>query len=462
MKCLFHLRVWLVLAGLVAASLKGEAQGFNLTANASTNLLRVGSSLTYNIAISNQSGVVLNFVQVTNTFSTNVTLVSTTNSNQGTYVVAGSSLIYTLGIVPPTATVSLTLVVQPATSGFLTNTITVADSEITNTATTNIVVQVVNGLADLGVGVFGPLQTIITNDLTSYSVGVTNFGPDSAPNVILTNSLPGGVSLKGASRSYTTSGSNQLFNLGTVASGSNVLVQIFIQPTNVAPLPITAAVGSTGLLDSNLTNNTATTNLLVTAYLPGTIIAVTNSAQILNYQNGLTEQSILLTNTGPNDAPAVRLVVSGLTNRLFNAVGTNGSSPFVVYSAPLATNQSATLLLQYFPRGSFPFTNGQLQAEAVPMPDWTPPAATGTSTNINISRIVPLANGNMLIEFPTDTNRTYTVVYSDNVQFSNAMIAPPIIRPSANRRQWIDYGPPTTTSAPTNAAARFYRVMQNP
>lgn len=461
MKRLFHLRVWLVFAGLVAASLRADAQGFNLTATTSTNLLKVGSSLTYNIAISNQTSVLLNFVQVTNTLSTNVILISA-SSSQGTNSVVGRDLVYTLGAVPPTGTATMTLVVQPTTSGLLTNTITVADSEITNTATTNIVVQVVNGLADLGVGVFGPLQTIITNDLTSYSVGVTNFGPDSAPNVILTNSLPGGVTIKSASRSYTTSGSNQLFNLGTVASGSNVLVQIFIQPTNVATLPITAAVGSAGLLDTNLTNNTAATNLLVTAYLPGAIIAVTNSAQILNYQNGLTEQSILLTNTGSSDAPAVRLVVNGLTNRLFNAVGTNGSSPFVVYSAPLATNQSATLLLQYFPRGSFPFTNGQLQAEAVPMPDWTPPATTGTSTNINISRIVPLANGNMLIEFPTDTNRTYTVVYSDNVQFSNAMIAPPSVAPSANRTQWIDYGPPTTTSAPTNATARFYRVIQNP
>jgi len=192
-------------------------------------------------------------------------------------------------------------------------------------------------------------------------------------------------------------------------------------------------------------------------------VAVTNSAQTINLQNGLEEQSILLANAGAIDVPAARVVVTGLTRQLFNAAGTNNGTPFVDYSAGLAAGQSVTLLLQYAPRGSFPFTNGQLHAFAMPaVPDWTPPVATLFDTNVNITRIVKLPNGNMLIEWPTITNRTYTVVYSDNVLFSNAMIAPPSIVAPANEVQWIDYGPPTTVSAPTNASARFYRVFLNP
>ena len=155
----------------------------------------------------------------------------------------------------------------------------------------------------------------------------------------------------------------------------------------------------------------------------------------------------------------MRIVVVGLTNRLFNASGTNNGNPFVVYASALGTNQSVDLLLQYFPRNLFPFTNGQLQVFAVPVPDLTPPKTATTSTNVNITRIVPLSNGNMLIEFPSITNRTYTVVYSDNVLFSNAMIAPPSIVAPANEIQWIDYGPPTTTNAPANSPSRFYRVF---
>lgn len=103
----------------------------------------------------------------------------------------------------------------------------------------------------------------------------------------------------------------------------------------------------------------------------------------------------------------------------------------------------------------------QLNPFAVPLPDLSPNPLT-IGTNVNITRIVELANGNMLIEFPSALGRAYTVVYSDNVLFSNAMIAPPVIVAPANRTQWIDYGPPATANAPLNTGARFYRVFQNP
>ena len=75
-----------------------------------------------------------------------------------------------------------------------------------------------------------------------------------------------------------------------------------------------------------------------------------------------------------------------------------------------------------------------MHAYALPsVPGWTPPATTSASTNLNITRIVRLPNGKMLIEWPAITNRTYTVVYSDNVLFSNAMMAPPSIVAPANR-----------------------------
>jgi hypothetical protein len=121
------------------------------------------------------------------------------------------------------------------------------------------------------------------------------------------------------------------------------------------------------------------------------------------------------------------------------------------------------LLLQYVAGAYFPFTNSQLQAFAVIQPNLAPPPVTAVATNLNLTRIIRLAtNDDMLIEFPSITNRTYTVVYSDNVLFSNAMMAMPSIVAPANRTQWIDYGPPTTVSHPTNTAIRFYRVFLNP
>jgi hypothetical protein len=140
----------------------------------------------------------------------------------------------------------------------------------------------------------------------------------------------------------------------------------------------------------------------------------------------------------------------------------------VVYAATLDTNQSVNLLLQFFALNLFSFTNSQLHPFAVTNLNLAPPAAAAASTNVNITRIVkltsgsPLIIGSMLIEWPSLTNRTYTVVYSDNVLFSNAMMAMPSIVAPANRTQWIDYGPPTTVSAPPNSSNRFYRVFLNP
>jgi uncharacterized repeat protein (TIGR01451 family) len=398
---------------------------------------------------------------VTNLLSGPIQFVSA-GLSQGSFTNYGNVAVFDLGFFVNHGTALLTLTVQPTVTGPLTNTVIVASLDTPDTASTNVVVQVTNVViqADLGVAINGPAQPVITNDWMTYAVTATNSGPDAAPNVVLTNNLPDGVIL--LSPTNQGFGSNLIFNVGTLMNGGSTNFLITIQPTNAGVLTLFASIGSASVLDTNTANNSASTNINVLGSLPGLLVAVTNSAQTVNPQNGLEEQSILLTNTGTNDVPAARVVVTGLTNRLFNAVGTNNGAPFVYYSTDLAVGQSVNLLLQYAPRAAFPFTNGQLQAFAVPPPDWTPPPAMGVSTNLNIARIVRLSNGNMLIEWPSVTNRIYTVVYSDNVLFSNALVAPPSVVAPANRTQWIDYGPPTTVSAPTNTSARFYRVFLNP
>jgi uncharacterized repeat protein (TIGR01451 family) len=458
----------LLAAALILIGARAEAQNFiGLSATASTNAIAVSNSVIYTINVTNLTGLLLTDALVTNLFSVPVQFLSA-SENQGSAPTTNSNTaVFDLGAFAAGGIAQLTLTVQPATAGFITNAVTVTFIPGTNAASTNIVIQATNiiTLADLGVAIAVPAQSVVTNDVTSYGVNVTNFGPSTVANVMLTNTLPPGVILIGVlptNQTYSVASSNLIFNLGTLTNNGYANFQFIIQPTNAGALNFSASVGAAGILDTNLANNSASTNITVISYLPGTLVAFTNSAQSTNFQNGLLEQSITVSNAGLNDVPAARVVVTALTNRLFNAVGTNNRNPFVVYGTTLAAGQSVNLLLQYFPRKSFPFTNAQLNAFAVPVPNWTPPAATSTSTNLNITRLVTLANGNKLIEWLAITNRTYTVVYSDNILFSNAMIAPPAIVAPANEVQWIDYGPPTTLSAPTNAGARFYRVFLNP
>ena len=468
MKTLHRLQILLWLAaGLMTGCLRTEAQGFGLSVSSSASAIQVSNLLTYSINVTTLIGSA--DAEVTNALPASVQIISVSAvPNQVSYTTNGSVVLFHLGEFAPGGLAQLSVTAEPTTAGFITNTVSVASTYITNTATTNVVVDVTNAVppeADLGVTIAGPVQTVITNDFMTYTVSVTNLGPSDADGVMLTNTLPPGVILIGISptnQTYTVTSSNLVFNLETLNNGGYEYLQFTVQPTNVGVLSFVASIGTSTVVDTNIANNTASTNIDVVGYSPGTLVAVTNSGQTIDLQNGLTEQSILLTNTGTNDVGAARVVVTGLARQLYNAVGTNNGNPFVYYSAPLAASSSVSLLLQYNPRGFFPFTNRQLQAYAVPLPNWTPPTATSTGTNLYLSRIVELTNGNQLIEWPAATNRTYTVVYSDNVLFSNAMIAPPSITAPANRVQWIDYGPPTTVKAPANASARYYRVFLNP
>jgi hypothetical protein len=227
---------------------------------------------------------------------------------------------------------------------------------------------------------------------------------------------------------------------------------------------LAASVGAPGSVDPNLTNNFAETNILVTNYLAQLFVFTNlNIPAGINRQNGLTEQSIVIRNFTGMNMPAARVIVTGLTNQLYNAVGTNGGYPFVYYSAPLANGESETMLLQFSPRVTALSTNEHLYAFGIPSaPTWTPPATMTSGASLPFDKVVQLTNGTVLVEFPATAGQSYTVVYSDNVLFSNAMMSPPNIISPGNRAQWIDYGPPGTVSTPAKAGARFYKAYPNP
>jgi len=463
----------LLALGLMIAVSRLEAQGVGLLLGASANSIGVSNTLTYTVIVTNLTGASQTFT-VTNTLTgTSLQFSTPPTATQGTNVISGSNVVFALGAIATNGTALMNVPVVPTSTGFITNTVLVATNGVFAVGE-YIFVQVTNTAlgADVAVAIAGPVSAVFTNDWMVYGVSVTNLGPGTVSGVFLTNTLPTGVGYIGVSPSSPAPsrvGSNVIFNLGTLTNGAFRNFLLTVQPTNAGVLPFVSVVSTNNsAFDPNPANNLASNNITVLSYFPGQLTAVTNSAQVYNSQNGLVEQFILVSNVGTNPVAAVRVVVTGLTNQLFNAVGTNNGSPFVVYAATLDTNQIVNLLLQFFAMNYFQLSNSQLHAFAVSVPDLTPPAAAAVSTNVNITRIIKLTNGSpliigsMLIEFPSLTNRTYTVVYNDDLSSTNWLIAPPSIIAPANQTQWIDYGPPTTVSAPPNSSNRFYRVFLNP
>jgi len=453
-------------AALMAVNPRAGAQ-FEFSASSSSSSILVSNAVTYTINVTNLAGGTYQ-INVTNTFPTTAQLLGasfTLNAGTGTTYTNSNGFSFT--ILPDNgAWAQMTVQAAPTQAGSFTNTVTMFVLGLTN-FTTNLVVQATNSVppqADLGVTIIAPAQAVITNDWMTYEVIAANSGPSAAANVVLTNARPPGVILRGVSPpNYSVAGSNMIFNLGTLTNGACTNLQFTIQPTNVGPLTLSASIGAPGVLDTNLANNSASAKIIVTNYLSGLLLAVTNSPQTYDMQNNLVEQGVLVTNQGSNDVPAVRVVVSGLasTNVLFNAVGTNNGNPFVVYGSSLAAGQSVELLLQYAANNYFPFANSQLQAFAVQPPDLSAPLAGTVSTNLNIISIVRLSSGSMLIWFTSVSNQTYTVAYSDP-PFTNWLTAQPSVLAPTTFTEWIDYGPPGTLSHPTNTPTRLYSVFQNP
>jgi hypothetical protein len=81
-------------------------------------------------------------------------------------------------------------------------------------------------------------------------------------------------------------------------------------------------------------------------------------------------------------------------------------------------------------------------------------------TNGVLATMTDLSNGDKMIEFPTTLGKTYTIVYANDLSFSNALTAQPSIVAPANRVQWIDSGPPKTVSHPSTTN-RFYKIFQS-
>lgn len=458
-------RFWklVLVAVLSVIGARADAQVFGFSASASTAAVAISNSVTYTIALTNQSAVTLQNVSVTNLPSALVRLVSY-STTQGSIGTNAASFAFNLGTLSNGVSASMMLTVDPIVAGLLTNVISVTTTTLTNTASTNVVVQVFVPPADLGVAMAGfPSQPLVGDQIT-YGVSVTNFGPSAVSSFTLTNTLPPGAVLVAISPTNpvpAVAGTNLIFNFGAMPNGGSTNFQFTVQVTNAGVLTFSASVGA-GLADTNAANNFASSNVTVQAFI-GQLIATNVSTLGYSPQIGLMTNVIRLSNIGTNAVPSARVIVSGLTNRLYNAVGTNSGNPFVVYPNTLDTNQSVDLLMEYFIPTRRPIIISNSQYTAVGIPAVSFNAPPGTNGVFDITRIVGLSDGSMLIEFQSILGRNYTIQYSDNdITFSNAQAAQPSVTAPADRTQWIDSGPPKTASPPSSVPTRYYRVMLDP
>jgi uncharacterized repeat protein (TIGR01451 family) len=146
-----------------------------------------------------------------------------------------------------------------------------ANNTITLTNTSSPVVDLALTILD------APHPVPMASNLV-YSLMVTNRGPSTAANVVLTDTLPGTVNFLSATPSqgtFTRNGNVVTCSLGSIANRTDARLTITVNVTNSTTLTNTASVTTT-ITDANPANNSASTVTKVNS--PPSISTLTNQS----------------------------------------------------------------------------------------------------------------------------------------------------------------------------------------
>ena len=230
----------------------------------------VGNPLTLRLTVKNTGPDQAGHVTLVDTLPAGMTFVS---SDPMPASQVGNTLTFDLGDLAnaPGAGASIGITVKPALPGNFSNSATVthngdepnpADNS-TSAAFTVLPASPFN--ADLALSQTASSNVVRTGDQFTYTVAVTNLGPDAANQVVLIDALPVGVTFVSASPSQGTAGpveSGVVAQFGSLAVGAGAQVTITVQalmPGVVANFATVSAEAG----DLNGANNSSSLQTLV-------------------------------------------------------------------------------------------------------------------------------------------------------------------------------------------------------
>jgi uncharacterized repeat protein (TIGR01451 family) len=274
----------------------------------SPNPAAVGQEFSYALTVTNGGPNAATAVRLENALPAGVGFVSA-NSSQGGCTNVDGVVICELGDLNAGAAAAVVIVAWSSQLGSVTNTAMVsateAEAETSNNAST--VVHQIKRDTDLSLALAATPNPVLLGSHLSYTLTVTNRGPNAATRVRLDNPLPESVdlvSVESNQGSITNVEGIIRCELGELAVGATATATIVVVPTvagqitNVATLTIEE-------IDSNLTDNVA-----------GVVVTVESAVDLHVALDPLSEPGLLgqpltfsltVTNRGPGLATGVRV-----------------------------------------------------------------------------------------------------------------------------------------------------------
>ncbi|MCL2115777.1 MAG: DUF11 domain-containing protein, partial [Methanobrevibacter sp.] len=339
-----------------------EGNGTNFTVNATVNLtitkvsnatefMNVGDLVEYTIVVTNHGPDNATGVVVTDVLDPRLVFVSAT----GNYNFNGTHVIWDVGNLIVANNITLTLIVRINGTGNITNnaSVTADQDNVGNNSTdgngtTNFTV---NATVNLTITKTNNVSGVVVRvgDLVTYTIIVSNFGPDNATGVVVTDVLDSRLVFVSTTGNYDYN--TGLWTIGNLNVGSTVSLNITVRVNGSGNI---LNVANVSVNETNIGNNSTDgngTNFTVNDTVNLTITKVHNATGVNVTIGDLVEYTIVVTNHGPDGATGV-VVTDVLDSRLIfiNATGNyNFNGTHIVWSVGnlnIANNVTLTLIVR--------------------------------------------------------------------------------------------------------------------
>ncbi|MGH9181744.1 MAG: S8 family serine peptidase, partial [Acidimicrobiales bacterium] len=219
----------------------------SITATGTPNPVTAGQNLTYTLTIANQGPETADGVTVTDLLPATAVPVSATAS-QGSCA-GGATATCGLGTLVSGANATVTVVAAPQTRGQIRNVASVTANQrdldlANNRAELVTTVNPLPGLSDLSITMTDSPDPVPGGGMLSYTMTVTNRGPDEVGGVAVTDPIPSGAALvsSGPSQGACVGTTEVTCNLGTLAIGASATVTVVVGAPGHGSISNTASV----------------------------------------------------------------------------------------------------------------------------------------------------------------------------------------------------------------------------
>jgi uncharacterized repeat protein (TIGR01451 family) len=242
--------------------------------------------------------------------------------------------------------------------GTITNTVEVAGAEFDSNRASNVAhARVTVGTSDLSVAKSASHGRVLVGDFLTYTVVITNDGPDAATGVWLTDTLPPSVTLAAVTPSQGVCNGMSPITcpLGTLDPQASATVTIVVMTVVDGLITNVASVADDQVDPGG--NNEAFVDTIVD---PTADLWVTKSAVPGPISMGTTlTYTVIVTNNGPSTATGVVLTddLPAEVNLISYSSGCSGSAPVICALNTLRAGVTATIVITVEPTAGGTITN---------------------------------------------------------------------------------------------------------